>query len=474
MQPTKTLARYVAEAGFDQFPEEVIAQAKYCLLDSLGCSLGGTQTPLGRKYIATAGAFGGNPESAVIGGGIKISCIYAAYVNSLLNVALDYDDTYLYALSHPGGPVIHAALAAGDMVHASGKDLLTAIITGYEVSIRVGRALRSLTLEDGVRRVLFSSSFTVFGAAASAGKLLGLDEKGMISAFGLAGNQAPGTPHGHWQGGTPAKLGEAKFAYQIHAMRGIFSAWQALHGIEGPAAVLDGDIFWTSGGAEACNFAELTEALGQKYRITEIGFKPEPSCRLTHHSNEAIRKALTGTTVKPADIEKITLHQAVLLPPTYQWKTMVEAQFSPPCAVALSLAGGEPLPAWYTEQRFLNPTINELAHRICFVEDDQAADLWLKYGILNCRAEVKTRDGNTFHGSTDYPKGEPQNPMTRDEVEAKFMVNAGLMMDSRRAGKIRDRVLNIETVKNISELADDLRREADCTPHTPPGKEPIC
>jgi 2-methylcitrate dehydratase PrpD len=456
MQPTKTLAKYVAEARFDQFPEEVITQAKYCLLDALGCSLGGAQTSLGQKYIASAEAFGGNPESTVIGGGARISCVYAAYVNSLLNVALDYDDTYLYALSHPGGPVIHAALAAADMVHASGRELLSAIITGYEVSIRVGRALRSMTLEGGIRRVLFSSAFTVFGAAASAGKLLGLDEAGLISAFGLAGNQAPGTPRGHWHGGTPAKLGEAKFAYQIHTLRGIFSAWQALHGIEGPAAILDGDIFWTSGGAEACNFAELTEGLGHRYRITEIGFKPEPSCRLIHPSTEAIRKALRDATVKPSDIEKITLHQAVLLPPTYRWETMVEAQFSPPCAVALSLAGGEPLPAWYTEQRFLDPAIHELASRVRFVEDDRAADLWLKYGILSCRAEVSTRDGKILHGSTDYPRGEPQNPMTREELERKFMVNAGLVMDDRRAGMIRDRVLDIEAMRNISELADHL------------------
>jgi 2-methylcitrate dehydratase PrpD len=103
--------------------------------------------------------------------------------------------------------------------------------------------------------------------------------------------------------------------------------------------------------------------------------------------------------------------------------------------VALSWAGGHPLPAWYTEQRFLDPAINELASRVRFVEDSRAADLWLKYGILSCRADVKTRDGKTYQGSTDYPRGEPQNPLTRGELEEKFMVNAGLMMQGAPADK---------------------------------------
>jgi catechol 2,3-dioxygenase-like lactoylglutathione lyase family enzyme len=207
-----TRPKYVAD-GIRPFPGD----HRPSTLDSLGCSLGGAQTAVGQKYIATAGAFGGNPESTVIGGGARISCIYAAYVNSLLNVALDYDDTYLYALSHPGGPVIHAALAAADMVHASGKEFLTAIITGYEVSIRIGRALRSMTLEGGLRRVLFSSAFTVFGAAASAGKLMGLDESGLIQRLRSLGISSRNPSRSlAWE--TPPNW-ESQVRYQIHPCR---------------------------------------------------------------------------------------------------------------------------------------------------------------------------------------------------------------------------------------------------------------
>jgi 2-methylcitrate dehydratase PrpD len=342
------------------------------------------------------------------------------------------------------------------MVHASGRDLIAAVIAGYEVSLRIGRAIRSMVIEDGIRRVLFSSSFTVFGAAASAGRLFRLDRITMAGAFGLAGTYAPGSPQGVWEGGTPAKLGESKFAYQIHTLRGILAAWQAKQGIDGPLTVLDGDIFWTCGGAGTCDFARLTEGLGEKYWITEIGFKPEPSCRLTHHSTEAVRQALAGRTVKPDDIEKITLHQAVLLPPTYDWTTMVEAQFSPPCAVALSLNGGEPFSSWYPAGRFNDPDVKKLAQRIEFVEDNQAADLWLKYGALVCRAEVKLKNGEICQGLADAPKGEPGNPMTTVEIERKFMDNARLILDERRTDEIRDQLLRLEEVENVSALADLL------------------
>ena len=104
MNPTETLASYVAETRFDDFPKEVVWQAKQCILDSIGCALGGAQTELGRQYIKIAKDMGGECTSTVIGDGARVSCMNAAYTNALLSNALDFDDTHLYAISHPGGP----------------------------------------------------------------------------------------------------------------------------------------------------------------------------------------------------------------------------------------------------------------------------------------------------------------------------------------------------------------------------------
>lgn len=456
MNPTQMLASYVVEAKFGDFPEKVVRRAKHCLLDSIGCALGGAQTDVGQQYIRMARDQGGNRESTVIGDGTRVSCMSAAYTNALLCVALDFDDTYLYALSHPGGPIIHSALPAAEMVSASGKELITAVILGYEVSLRIGRALRSIVMEEGRQRVLFSSSYTVFGSATSAARLLGLNKQGIISAFGIAGNQIPGTPRGSWQGGTPAKLGEAKLGYQIHTFLGNFAAWQAYKGLMGPVDILDGDIFWTTSGANSCDYTELSEDLGRKYRIMEVGFKPEPSCRLTHHSTTAIKKALEGEVIKAQDVEEIKLAQAILLPPTYEWDTMVQAQFSLPCAVAMSIAGGEPGPSWYTTGRFRNPDIHELARKVKFFEDREAGELWVQYGKLVCHAEVKTGDGKVRKAYVEYPKGEPENPLAEEELQQKFMTNAVGTLGQKQAEELRDRLLHLEDVHNVSTLADLL------------------
>lgn len=456
MNPTETLASYVAEARFDDFPKEVVWQAKQCILDSIGCALGGAQTELGRQYIKIAKDMGGECTSTVIGDVAKVSCMNAAYTNALLCNALDFDDTHLYAISHPGGPVIQSALPIGETVVASGKDLITAVILGYEVSLRVGRAIRS-SIEGGQKRVLPNFSFLVFGSATSVGKLLGLNKEGIISAFGIAGTMGPGTSKGTPRAGVAAKLGEAKLNYQTHAFLGTFAALQAQNGLMGPKGILDGDLFWTRSGANSCDYIELTRNLGEKYRITEVGFKPIPSCRFSHQSTTAVLKALEGEALKAKDIEEVTLAQAVLLPPAYEWDTMVQAQFSLPCAVAMSIAGGEPSPDWYTTSRFKALDIRELARKIKFVENPEAAELWVKYGKLVCTAEVKARDGKVRKAYIEHPKGEPENPFSEEELQHKFMTNAVGTLGQRQAEELQHSLLHLEAVEKVSELTPLLK-----------------
>jgi len=453
MNPTETLASYVTEAKFSDFPSEVVLQAKHCILDSIGCALGGARTELGQKYIEIAKVPGERPESTVIGDGTRVSCMNAAYANALLCNALDFCDTHLYAIGHPGGPVIQSALSAGETVAASGKDLITAVILGYEVSLRVGRAIRSIVMEVGRREVLFNSSFTIFGSASSVGRLLGLNEEGIISTFGIAGTMAPGAARGTHRAGIAAELGEAKLDYQMLALLGTFAALQAGKGLMGPKGILDGDIFWTRSGANSCNYLELAADLGEKYRIMEVGFKPVPSCRYTHPAITAVWKALEGEAVEAKDIEEIILTQAMLLPVDYEWDTMVEAQFNLPCAVAMSIAGREAGPGWYTTGRFKDPDIRDLANKVKFVEDPEAAEIWLKYGRLVCAAEVKTRDGRIRRAHIEHAKGEPENPFTEEDFQRKFMTNAVGTLGQRRAEELENMLLHLEETQEISALA---------------------
>lgn len=456
MKPTELLASYVAEADFSHFPNEVVQKAKYHILDSIGCALGGAQTGLGQQYIKIAKDLGGKPEATVIGDGTRVSSTNAAYTNALLGNALDFDDTHLYAISHPGGPIIQSALPAAEMVAVSGKELITAVILGYEVSLRIGSAIRSIVIEEGQRRVLVNFSFLVFGSVTSVARLLGLNKEEIISAFGIAGSIAPGPAKGSHPGGVPAKLGEAKLNYHIYALLGTLAARQAQTGLIGPKDILDGDLFWTRSGANSCNYPELTRDLGKQYRIMEVAFKPAAACRLTHHSITAVWKALEGEAVKAKDIEKILLTQAMVLPPVYEWETMVQAQFSLPCAVAMSIAGGEPGPGWYQTGRFKESDIRELAKKVKVDEDPEASELWVKYGQLVSTAEVKTRDGKVSKAHIEYPKGEPKNPLTEEELQHKFLNNAVATLGQRQAEELKHQLLQLEEVKDVSALANLL------------------
>ena len=124
--------------------------------------------------------------------------------------------------------------------------------------------------------------------------------------------------------------------------------------IRGPAKVtFGGETFWSKSGATSCNYVELTRDLGEKYRMMEVGFKPASCCRYFQSAITAVWKALEGETVKAKDIEEVLLTQAILLPPVYEWDTMVQAHFSLPCAIAMSIAGGEPGIGWYKTGRFM-------------------------------------------------------------------------------------------------------------------------
>ncbi len=464
MNPTELLASYVADTQFDDFPAEVVYQAKHCILDSIGCALGGAQTELGQQYIGIARELGGKPESTVIGDGTKVSFLNATYANAILSDVLDFSDTHLYAISHPGGPIIQAGLPAGEAVAASGKDIIAAVILGYEVSLRIGRAIRSIIMGKGRRKVLFNAAFIVFGSATSVGKLLKLSQEETISAFGIAGTMAPGTARGTHRGGIATAVGEAKLTYQMHAFLGAFAACQAHKGLVGPNGILDEDTFWTKCGAISCNYLELTRDLGKTYRIMEVGFKPVCSCRFTQPSITAVWKALEGEKVKAEDIEEIILTQgdnidsgglieSLQLPEVNAWDTMVQAQFSLPCAVAMSIIGGQPGPDWYKTNRFKEQDVRELARKIKLVDDPEAAELWVQHGRLVCKAEVKLKDGQTKQSFIEYPKGEPENPLTEEQLQDKFIANAKGILGQKKAEELAHILLHLEDVRQIPDLS---------------------
>jgi 2-methylcitrate dehydratase PrpD len=421
------LAKYAEKTEFSDFCEEIIEKAKYLILDSIGCALGAVQTELGRNYIELAKHLGGNEESSVIGDANKVSCMNAANANTHLADLLDFDDTYdLYPPYHPGCTIVPSALALGETVKASGKELLTAVILGYEVSLRVGRAAGSLLWS------LWPSLSTLsklVGPATAACRLLNLDREAFKRAFDILESGS-----GRLELAGPKRIkhdipkesvrGSVKSNYGLVSLRGILAARQAQKGLTGMKGLLDTGLrTWYLIGGKVDNYDELTKGLGESYRIMDMSFKPTPSCRLTHLPITAAWQALEDYPIKAEEIAEITVKGVERLK-HYEWETMLDAQFSTPCALAMAISGGEPGPRWYTTGRFKDADIRELASKVKFEYDPQAEALEIKNEKLTGTMVIRLKSGKVKKAYVEQIKGAPDNPMSEDELRAKFRANA--------------------------------------------------
>jgi 2-methylcitrate dehydratase PrpD len=452
MTITETVADYVDRARLADFPVEVIERAKYHILDSIGCALGGYQTDVGKMHVDLAKDLGGTPQSPILGDGAKVSSVMAAYTNAALAMVLDFNDHLPAAPSHIGSPTVQSALAVGAARRASGEDLLTAVLVAYEVAIRVGRA----TGMDRTADIPHAQINLPFGAAVAASKLLGLDREQIIDALGIMVGRMRGNPMRRKAptGVQPTNL-TIKSDRGFNAVLGVLAALQAEKGHTGKKNVLDSDGFWQAGGADGCRFEELTMGLGETYRIMEMEFKPWPCCRTCHTPITAVMEVLEGWPVKPEDIQEIRLRTFLKLV-GYEWETMMEAEFVCPCAIAMAVMSGEPPgPRWYTTGRFRDPDVRDFARRITY-EFDVEAEALRDAGKRICTATIITKDGQSRSARIESAKGRPDNPMTPAELEDKFRANADSVLSQERIGKVLGSLADWESLEDITALTDLL------------------
>ena len=447
--PIQTYAQYLTTVKFQALPKDAVQKAKYLILDSIGCALGGAQTDPGKRHIALGKDLGGNAESTVIGDGAQVSSMNAAYVNAQLSNLLDFDDIDdFYPPGHPGNAIVQTALALGQSVKASGEELLTAVIVGYEVCQRVGRASGSLLWQTNL-----DSLAGLVGPAAVSSRLLKLDRGAAVDVFHLAQLLGGGGPKRH-KFDIPAEMviPSIKSNYGLDALLGILAAHVAKQGIRGYDNLLDGGLeTWFLAGGEVSNYKILTQGLGTKYLIVEMSFKPTPSCRWTHVPITAAREALNGKPVKEDEVSQIIIKGVERLK-RYEWDTMLDAQFSIPCALALDLVGETPGPRWYTTGRFKDAEIRRLASKVKYEHDRRALELEIKEGKMICTVEIVFKDGKTKKASIEHIKGAPDNPMSEDELFSKFRENATPVLSEPQIKKVIDMVMNLEKLSDVSLL----------------------
>ncbi|MBI2321396.1 MAG: MmgE/PrpD family protein, partial [Chloroflexi bacterium] len=366
---TQQLATYAAGLDGGALPPQVLAQAKWAVLDLLGVAIGGADLPFAQTVRGYLAELGGKPESTVIGCADRLPAPSAALLNAVCGHTLDMDDGHRYANGHPGVVTIPAALAAGEVADASGRDLLAAVVAGYEVFVRVATAINPAHLRRG-----FHTTGTVgpLAAAAAAGRVLGLDAARLAHALGIAAVQF---------GGLLIVLNDGAPLKPLHpgkaAAAGVLSAALAARGAEGPRAALEGADGYCTALAGVAPDERLAADLGQRFAIREIYFKLYAACRHTHPALDLALDLRLRHALRAAEIDAI--HVATyavadkLTGRTCAPETVSAAKFSLPFSLALAFARGSAGAAAYTPASLADEELRALARRVT-IEVDAALD----------------------------------------------------------------------------------------------------
>lgn len=400
---------------------------------------------------------GGNAESTIIGHEQKTSCAQAAFANSTLGNILDFDDTYM-RYAHPGSTVVPASFAIGEETNVSGKELITAVVLGYEILTRIGVALDS-TIERK-RFIDGNSTWQTFGGVTATGKLLHLNKSQMMNALGIAGANAP-VLSGMKTVLNPLGPNMVKNNYGVASQVAVIAALLAKKGFTGPRNIFTGETgFWVMCGSDQYDSSKITHKLGEDYNIMDVSFKPFPTCRYLHSALEATMNVIREYDIEIDKIERIVIRtiSAVCRSPfdNYDPKTLLNAQFSAPYSIAVSIYGIQTGPEWFVEENLRSSEILELAEKVELIRDTAADKAF--FGTpsnLMATAEVHTK-GKIYNNAITIPKGDPRNPLTKKELERKFKYQALRGLSKEKIEAAVDSIKKLEKISEIREVTEVL------------------
>lgn len=440
------LAAYAANLDYDDLPEAVVGQAKRCLLDTIGVVLAGYGTDLGKAFASLAMEWGGSGEATVFGDGMKVPAVNAALANGAMGHVHELDDGHRFAMGHPGVTSIPAAIAAAERAGATGRELIAATVLGYEVFVRV-----ATTINPSHRGRGFHTTGTcgTFGAAAAAGKALGLDEEGIVNALGIAGVQAAGLME-VMRGESMIKPLNAGRA----ARDGVLAALLAERGVTAPATIFEGGDGFLGAYSDEHDAQRIVENLGEDYHIMGTYVKLHAACRHAHPAIDCALELIREYDLTPENVERVvvrTYSAAHRLTGTeYEPKTVSTAKFSTPYCFAAALTHGRVGPNEFTTEKIADPKLLGIAKRVKVVVDQEIDRL--APDKRGASVEISVKGGPKYEWAVENPKGEPENPVSDEELEEKFRSLVGPVLGTRKVQRIIDVVADLESLEDVGEL----------------------
>lgn len=412
--PGRTLATFAANLRFTDIPYTVVSRAEDLLLDWAGSALAGKAGRPVQAIARFAGQMG--PDTGpceVLISRRGTSALFAAMVNAASSHFAEQDDVHNGSVFHPAAVVFPVAVALAQATGASGRDLLTAVVAGYEAGIRVGEFLG----RSHYRIFHTTGTAGTIAAAAAGGHLLKLTPEQMLHAFGSAGTQAAGL----WE-----FLRDAADSKQLHtahaAAGGLMAAMLARDGFTGARHILEGPQGMAAGMSTDADVTKLTDRLGQRWALAETSFKFHASCRHTHPAADALQAVMREHGLHADDIASVTtrVHQGAVdvLGPVVDPQTVHQAKFSMGTVLGLIAEYGS---AGLTEfeQSYDAPRVIAFRQKVTMQVDAEVDSAYPARWIG--KVTVKTVDGRTFDGRVDDPKGDPGNTLSRAELEDKAL-----------------------------------------------------
>ncbi|MCA8900518.1 MAG: MmgE/PrpD family protein [Hyphomonas sp.] len=441
-------AKWICGLTFDDIPAIVRERAKLLLMDFLGVARLGATLPQVEPARALLADMGGAAQASVMGSEIKTSAAYAALANGVFGHACEYDDAH-WNCGHPGVCVIPAVLALAEREGSDGKDILTAIVAGYQAMVYSTGPINTVTLEIGWHGTKVGG---VFGAAAGAAKILGLTEQQTVHALAIAGSDSSGTMEYDQSGGEMKR-----FHAGIPARAGVEAAILAKAGLTGPPTIFEGlrgihRLFSERRDVEVEQFWDGS------WHILNTFVKLYPMVGTTHAALDALGMILDSRPVACDEVQEIEVgiadwaipHGAAIVHPS----DMLSAQFSLAFACALRLVRGQ-----VSIHDLANPLvrgdseINAIADKVkpVAVSVPEGAD------PLFGRVTVRFTDGSEETALQEAPRGHPGNPAGREDVEKKFRDAVGDLVDEEALGRALFAIENLEVDCDVEALFATLR-----------------
>jgi len=446
MNETRKLAAFVNRLSHEDIPANVVEKAKELILDQLGCQLAGSTMPWSKEiYEYVNGNRGRKREATIFNYGLRTSAADTVFANANFGHALMGDDTDSVCNAHFGAIIIPAALAIAEWKKLNGKELIKAVVVGYEVSSRIGVAA---PLAEG-RGFHPGPIFGPFGVAASVGRLLDFNENQILDALAIAGSNCSGLMEYSLSGGTVNRLHAG-----TAACGGLRAAFMVQRGFNGPATILEGDRGFLNAYSGECQLNEITRGLGQDFRILLSGLKSNCCCGTLGACLEAVSGIPYKWDLNLQKIEKIIMHVS---PATFSLTSKItrpeditSAQFSGRFSIALRLIKGNNTFKEYNEENLKDPDVLHLAEKIEYILDEKLARL--PDSDNPASVTMIMQDGTVYENTARAGKGTILNPMTKDEVLQKFECFASTILTAQRITEIAETTMTLDSVRDVSQL----------------------